>query len=119
MNNNDQNRISRAIVDARDASCGDGWPIFVEALLVALALFHWKDNALLALVGFVATFILLAAKPIGTLVSIGLGGAAGWCAGHGIFLKYARWDFGVVVGLVVMFCVFTIHQYHVKAFDRN
>lgn len=120
MNPNlDHKQIVRGIVEARDARRFDGWLLFVEALAVGVLLFLWRDNALIALAGFVVAFGLLAQKVIGTAVSIAIGGIAGWWAGQAAFIKTGRWDVGIAVGLIALFFVFSIHQYHVNAFERS
>lgn len=69
MNPNlDHKQIVRGIVEARDARRFDGWLLFVEALAVGVLLFLWRDNALIALAGFVVAFGLLAQKVIGTAI---------------------------------------------------
>lgn len=115
----DKIQLKSTLIESRYASIWDGWPILLEAIFAALIIFLWLDNAVVSLIGFVLAFFILSNKVIGTLTSLALGCGAGWWSGHSVYLKYSRWDFGVVAGLTVAFFVFAIHLYHVRAFDRG
>lgn len=114
----DYKQLRNALIESEELQSHGGWLIFLEAAILAAASFYHWDNALIALVVFVVSLALLAQKVIGTIVSIGFGGAIGYWIGLMAYNSSTRWDVGIAAGLVGFIFMFCLHQSHVKAFEK-
>ena len=113
----DYKQVKDAIVEARKSKPGDGWLVFVEAIVIGVIVFKWRDNALLGLAATVVTLGMFTNKVVGTIISLAIAGFVGWWAGMVNFISYDRWDIAIALGLIIFFVIFSFHQLHVKAWE--
>ncbi len=113
----DYKQVKDAIVEARKSRPGDGWLVFVEAIVIGVIVFKWWNNALLGLAATVVTLGMFTNKIAGTIISFAIAGLVGWWAGAVNFISYGRWDIAIALGLIIFFVIFSFHQLHVRAWE--
>jgi len=110
--------LKNAVFDAKYSSPFDGWPLLLESVFLGVFALLYFNNAIVGLGVSIITFKLLKLRIVGTFASVALAGLSAYFMGQKVFLASQRWDFGIAVGLIVLFVVYRIHQYHVKSVER-
>lgn len=89
-----------------------GWPQFILAFLVAVAVHLGFNNAVASLTSGILVLYLSTINVLSTLLSVGIALFIGGSFGYMLYEDSKRWDFGVALGVFLAFVVYRVFSHN-------